>query len=186
MPRDCFKKYPNNSGFPCNLCEDMQECKATVKLSELNPDKAVDCDGEVVTVESVINKLKNGEIVRRVVTLSSEWVDSILQQGYELAMEGNHDVELISAPNTGGIRVILDMEFSGYSQEDIDKVIDIVKEFCGKDGFSVSVIQRKFKKGYIWAQRLMDQLEARGIVGPFKSKGKPGKDWEPIGHDVLI
>lgn len=157
-----------------------------VKLSDLSLDKAVDCDGEVVPVESVINKLKNGEIVSQVVTLSRGWVDSILQQSYDLAMKGNHETELISASNTEGIRVILDMEFSGYSQEEIDKVIAIAKEFKGKDGFSVSVIQRRFKKGYIWAQRLMDQLEARGIVGPFKSKGELGKNWVPIGHDVLI
>jgi hypothetical protein len=27
MPRKCFKYYPNTIGFPCYLCEDMQDCK---------------------------------------------------------------------------------------------------------------------------------------------------------------
>ena len=33
---------------------------------------------------------------------------------------------------------------------------------------STSLIQRKFAIGYIRAGRLMDQLEAAGIVGPFE------------------
>jgi len=33
---------------------------------------------------------------------------------------------------------------------------------------SVSLIQRKFKVGYARAARIIDQMEARGIVGPFE------------------
>ena len=41
---------------------------------------------------------------------------------------------------------------------------------------STSLIQRKFAIGYNRAGRLMDQLEAAGIVGPFEEV-RPVKYW---------
>jgi len=37
---------------------------------------------------------------------------------------------------------------------------------------STSLIQRKFKIGYSRAARIMDQLEANGVIGPFEGSKK--------------
>lgn len=54
---------------------------------------------------------------------------------------------------------------SGDNDELLPKAIDLVVE-AGQA--SVSLIQRKFKVGYARAARIVDQMEARGIVGGFE------------------
>jgi S-DNA-T family DNA segregation ATPase FtsK/SpoIIIE len=49
------------------------------------------------------------------------------------------------------------------SDEHFDKAVDLVVE---KEKASVSMLQRQFRIGYNRAARLMDDLEAKGIVGP--------------------
>ncbi|MBS1985704.1 MAG: DNA translocase FtsK [Bdellovibrionales bacterium] len=65
------------------------------------------------------------------------------------------------------------------SSESVDplykEVIDFAKE---KGKISTSLIQRKFQIGYTRAARIMEQLEARGVVGEAAAAGKP--------RDVMI
>jgi len=53
----------------------------------------------------------------------------------------------------------------GDNDELLSQVIEMVVE-AGQA--SASLIQRKFKVGYARAARIVDQMEARGIVGPFE------------------
>ena len=51
--------------------------------------------------------------------------------------------------------------------EDVDPLFDQAVELCQSAGkASTSMIQRRFKIGYNRAARIVDQMEARGIVGP--------------------
>ena len=56
-----------------------------------------------------------------------------------------------------------------YAIEDRDKMFREAAEVIviAQQG-SASLIQRKLKLGYNWAGRIIDQLEAAGIVGPFE------------------
>ncbi len=56
-----------------------------------------------------------------------------------------------------------DMNDAGDNDELLPKAIDIVMELGQA---STSMIQRKLSVGYARAGRIMDQMEARGIVGP--------------------
>jgi len=47
----------------------------------------------------------------------------------------------------------------------LPQVIDMIVEY---EQASTSLIQRKFKIGYSRAARIMDQLEANGVIGPFE------------------
>lgn len=35
MPRPCYRKYPKTIGFPCNLCEDLEQCKKAYLIVDL-------------------------------------------------------------------------------------------------------------------------------------------------------
>lgn len=54
---------------------------------------------------------------------------------------------------------------SGNEDEMLMEAIDVVME-CGQA--SVSMLQRRLKLGYSRAARIVDQMEERGIVGPFE------------------
>jgi S-DNA-T family DNA segregation ATPase FtsK/SpoIIIE len=54
---------------------------------------------------------------------------------------------------------------SGDNDELLPQAIDMVVD---NGQASVSLIQRKFKVGYARAARIVDQMEARGIVGGFE------------------
>ena len=61
----------------------------------------------------------------------------------------------------------------GSAPEDVDgeydELIDAAAEVVGETGqASVSMLQRRLKLGYARAARLVDQLEEKGIVGPFE------------------
>lgn len=56
---------------------------------------------------------------------------------------------------------------AGFSSSDNDPLYDEIKSYVITSGeASTSNIQRKYKLGYNRAGRIMDQLEAEGIVGP--------------------
>ncbi len=78
------------------------------------------------------------------------------------------------------------LENESFDEVVITQAIEIAKDFRGKDGLGVNLLQRKFKKGYVWATRLMEVLESRGIVGPHRESGTLGVDWKSLGHEVLI
>ena len=54
---------------------------------------------------------------------------------------------------------------SGEEDELLMEAIDVVLD-CGQA--SVSMLQRRLKLGYSRAARIVDQMEERGIVGPFE------------------
>ena len=54
---------------------------------------------------------------------------------------------------------------NGPDEQEIQKCAELVIE---EQNASTSLIQRRFKLGYTRAQRIIDELEARGIVGPLR------------------
>jgi S-DNA-T family DNA segregation ATPase FtsK/SpoIIIE len=64
---------------------------------------------------------------------------------------------------------------AGTMDEELDEYYDEAKEIVIRHGqASVSLLQRKLKVGYARAGRLIDQLERKGVVGPFEGS-KPRK-----------
>lgn len=62
---------------------------------------------------------------------------------------------------------LLPGESSANSVEELDQLFDQVVEFvCDTRRASISGIQRRFKVGYNRAARIVDQLEAQGIISP--------------------
>lgn len=55
---------------------------------------------------------------------------------------------------------------------------EAVKLVCQYDRASASLLQRRLSVGYARAARIVDQLEAAGVVGPSDGSSKP--------RDVLI
>ena len=78
--------------------------------------------------------------------------------------QGNaaYDDNIIDEINTGGVRLE-----NGETENDelLPRAIELVVE-TGQA--SVSLIQRKFKVGYARAARIVDQMEARGIIGGYE------------------
>ena len=71
----------------------------------------------------------------------------------------NEEFENVSTNTSSG-------STNSYAGEDDDAYNEVV-EFAIQTGkISASLIQRRFRFGYNRAARLMDLLEARGIVGP--------------------
>ena len=61
------------------------------------------------------------------------------------------------------------MEVDEEEDDLVDKAVEIIKE---TGHASTSLLQRRLKIGYPRAARLMDELEAQGIVGPAQSGGR--------------
>lgn len=67
--------------------------------------------------------------------------------------------------------------------DEVDELLNEAMEIVISDGHaSVSLIQRRLKVGYARAGRIIDQLEERGIVGPYEGS-KPRKVL--VGQDFL-
>ena len=79
-----------------------------------------------------------------------------------------HDIEKRTAEKEKGSKGV-----GGSAPEDVggqyDELIDAATEVILETGqASVSMLQRRLKLGYARAARLVDQLEEKGIVGPFE------------------
>jgi len=96
--------------------------------------------------------------------------------------------ELVSFLKNQGIPVqyteeVIKMTKSGVApvpgvEGEVDELFnDAVKEICQYERASASLLQRRLSIGYARAARLIDQLEAAGVVGP-QDGSKP--------RDVLI
>lgn len=65
--------------------------------------------------------------------------------------------------------------YSGNSADDRDDLFpEAVRIVCGSDKASASLLQRRLSVGYARAARMLDQLEAAGVVGP--SDGSKPRD----------
>ncbi|MFZ5986718.1 MAG: DNA translocase FtsK [Bacillota bacterium] len=82
--------------------------------------------------------------------------------------DAHYDEEVIEKIESHSEAAQLDME---NDDELLPQVINMVIE---QGQASTSLIQRKFKIGYSRAARILDQLEANGVVGPFEGS-KPRK-----------
>ncbi|MBN2853781.1 MAG: DNA translocase FtsK 4TM domain-containing protein [Clostridia bacterium] len=78
--------------------------------------------------------------------------------------QSNYDqdvIEEINSKDGSGKDDALSNEVDEYLAQAVDMIIDA-------GSASVSYVQRKFKVGYARAARIIDQMEERGIVGPFE------------------
>lgn len=82
-------------------------------------------------------------------------VDFLKEQNKETEYNQSMIEEISSAAKSGG--------GDGEHDEFFDEAVDLV---VSKDKASVSMLQRQFRIGYNRAARLMDELEAAGVVGP--------------------
>jgi S-DNA-T family DNA segregation ATPase FtsK/SpoIIIE len=62
------------------------------------------------------------------------------------------------------------------SPGDIDVMYDEALEFVAQKGSaSISLVQRRFRIGYNRAERIIEQMEKEGVIGPADTAGKPRK-----------
>ena len=81
-------------------------------------------------------------------------IDADKDKKYKIRINENGEEELVVVDNS-------DEEEDDMLPAAIEVVVDIGQA-------STSVLQRKLKLGYSRAARIVDQLEARGIVGPYQ------------------
>ena len=78
-------------------------------------------------------------------------------------------VEQLDHPEWRGKPVIVGGSAPDDVDGEFDELIDAAAEVVVETGqASVSMLQRRLKLGYARAARLVDQLEEKGIVGPFE------------------
>jgi len=103
-------------------------------------------------VESVVEFIKGQE--------KAEYDDEVIQE---------IDRQAAAEKKKGGGAA--DAESDGDSDEMLPKAIEVVVE---AQMASTTLLQRRLRLGYARAARLVDELESRGIVGPFEGS-KPRK-----------
>lgn len=113
-------------------------------LGEGKPQRIQGCFISNSEIENVIEFIKS--------TGCAEYNEEILEH-IEKSAESSENG---SSPNSAG---------SSEEDEMLMNAIEIVVE-CGQA--SVSMLQRRLKLGYARAARIVDQMESRGIVGPFE------------------
>jgi S-DNA-T family DNA segregation ATPase FtsK/SpoIIIE len=120
--------------------------------------KAVRVQGCYVSdeeVESVVNYIKNqGE--------KKEYDEEVMQE---------IERQAVIEKKKGASAVSGDSDDSSSGDEMVPKAIEVVVE---AQMASTTLLQRKLKLGYARAARIVDELEQRGIVGPFEGS-KPRK-----------
>ncbi len=108
-------------------------------------------------IEAVVNFLKNGS--------SNEYSEEIQQEIERLAAQEKGKKGAAAASDDG------DSEYDEMLPAAVEVVIDAGQA-------STSLLQRKLKLGYARAARIVDQLEEKGVVGPYGGAAK--------GREVLI
>ena len=105
-------------------------------------------------VENVVNFIKNQE--------QSSYDDDVIKEiDRQSANTGSKKKETTSSDDGD----------AGPSDEMLPKAIDVVIE---AQSASTTLLQRKLKLGYARAARIVDELEERGIIGPYEG-AKPRK-----------
>ena len=112
-------------------------------LGEGKPRRVQGCFISNDEIESVISKVKESAV--------AEYSEEILEHIERQAESGS----------AGGV--------SGGASEDEDELLmDAIDVIMDCHQASVSMLQRRLKLGYARAARIVDQMEERGIVGPFE------------------
>ena len=83
--------------------------------------------------------------------------------------DDDSDVELTRRELTGDVK-------DGNEDELYDKAVELVRRL---DKASISLLQRRLRIGYTRAARLIDVMEARGVVGPSKEGSSKPRDVIP-------
>ncbi|MGL4522009.1 MAG: DNA translocase FtsK, partial [Bacilli bacterium] len=90
--------------------------------------------------------------------LSDDEVEQVVQHCIS-PQQAQYNEELMSA----------DEEATGADSEPLDPLYyDAADLVCEMGQASVSMLQRRFRIGYARAARLIDDLELRGVVGPYE------------------
>ena len=82
------------------------------------------------------------------------WKDQIEDPRYDMSIITNDE------ESTGSVDDLADEEADRLLPE----AVEVIREY---DRASASLLQRRLKVGYARAARMIDQLEARGYIGPF-------------------
>ena len=84
----------------------------------------------------------------------AHWKDQIEDPRYDMSIITSDD------ESTGSLDDLADEEADRLLRD----AVDVIREY---DRASASLLQRRLKVGYARAARMIDQLEARGYIGPF-------------------
>ncbi|MGL4344822.1 MAG: DNA translocase FtsK 4TM domain-containing protein [Cellulosilyticaceae bacterium] len=98
--------------------------------------------------------------------ISDQEVEAIVEAVKQTGGHATYEEEVIQSIDTPSVAI-------DGSEED-EFLIQAINLAKGKDKLSISMLQRYFRVGFNRASRLMDALEARGIVGPDEGS-KPRK-----------
>lgn len=91
--------------------------------------------------------------------VSDEEVENIVSHCIE-QQKAQYQEEMIPEENEGN-----DLDASSYEDELYQDAVDLV---INQGTASVSMLQRRFRVGYTRAARLIDSMEANGVVGPYE------------------
>lgn len=113
-------------------------------LGEGKPQRIQGCFISNEEIENVIEFIKS--------TSTAEYNEEILE----------HIEKQAEATESGG------GSLDGLSEDEDDMLMDAIDVVMEGGQASVSMLQRRLKLGYARAARIVDQMEERGIVGPFE------------------
>jgi S-DNA-T family DNA segregation ATPase FtsK/SpoIIIE len=111
--------------------------------------------------DMLFNPLGTGKPIRVQGTfVSDEEVEKVIEHVRSQVKEAEYSEEVIDSISNG---VSGEQSDAGDADELLPEAIELV---VMQGQASVSMLQRRFRIGYNRAARIVDQMEARGIVGP--------------------